>query len=97
MIRTSTLIGEVAPIGTTSPSCSARSSLACSVSGISAISSSNRVPPSAARKNPSEDCMAPVKAPFWWPNSSASSMASGMAAQFTAMNGPSRRGLRAWM
>ena len=37
----------------TSRSCSARSSLAWSASGISAISSSSSVPPSAARKKPS--------------------------------------------
>src|SRR3990172_7310880 len=36
---------------------------------------------------------APVNAPFSWPNSSASSSVSGMAAQFTATNGPFRRRL----
>ena len=61
-------------------------------SGISAISSSSSVPPSAARKKPSPPDDAPVNAPFWWPNSSASSIVSGSAAQLIAMNGPSRRG-----
>jgi hypothetical protein len=51
-------------MGTTSPSCNARSSLACSGSGISAISSSSSVPPSAARKKPSLAALAPVKAPL---------------------------------
>ncbi len=41
--------------------------------------------------------MAPVKAPFSWPNSSDSSRVSVRAAQETATNGPSARGLSAWM
>ncbi len=42
------------------------------------------------------DSRAPVKAPFSWPKSSASSSVSGSAAQFTATNGPWRRALRSW-
>ena len=41
--------------------------------------------------------MAPVKAPFSWPNSSLSSSVSGIAAQFTATNGPLARGESSWM
>ena len=59
-------------------------------SGISAISSSSRVPPSAARNRPSPSRLAPVKLPLRWPNSIASSIVSGSAAQLTAMNGPLR-------
>jgi hypothetical protein len=41
---------------------------------------------------------APVKAPFWWPNSSLSISDSGSAAQLMAMKRPlSRRGLRLWI
>jgi len=68
--------------------------LACKASGSSPISSSSKVPLSAARNRPSPASPAPVKAPLRWPNSSASSIASGMAAQLTATKGPSRRGER---
>ena len=42
-------------------------------------------------------CEAPVKAPAAWPKSSLSSRCSGSAAQLTATNGLSARGLSAWM
>lgn len=41
--------------------------------------------------------MAPVKEPFSWPNSVASSMLSGIAAQLIAMNGLPARGDCWWM
>ncbi len=91
-MRTSTGIALVAPTGSTSRSWIARSSLAWSASGSSAISSSSKVPPSAARNRPSLAPPAPVKLPFWWPNSIASSIVSGSAAQLIATNGASRRG-----
>ena len=40
--------------------------------------------------------MAPVNAPFTWPNSSDSISSSGRAAEFTSTNGPVRRWLRRW-
>jgi hypothetical protein len=97
MTRTSTFSGWVPPIGTTSRSCSARSSLAWSPSGISAISSSSKVPPLAARKKPCPPDDAPVNEPLWWPNSIASSIVSGSAAQLIATNGPSRRDEPMWI
>jgi hypothetical protein len=57
------------------------------------------VPPEAASSRPSRLVTAPEKAPFSLPNSSLSMMLSAKAAQFTATNGPSRRGdqlCRAW-
>ena len=47
----------------------------------------NRVPPSAASTRPARPALAPVKAPFSWPNSSDSIRVSGMAAQFTEIIG----------
>ncbi|OPZ64663.1 MAG: hypothetical protein BWY85_01047 [Firmicutes bacterium ADurb.Bin506] len=41
--------------------------------------------------------LAPVKEPSSYPKSSLSSRLSGSAAQFTATNGPVRRGLSLWM
>ena len=43
-----------------------------------------------ARTGPAVRSLAPVKAPFSWPNSSLSSSVSGMAAQLTATKGPAR-------
>ena len=50
---------------------------------------------SRARTAPARRRSAPVKAPFSCPKSSASTSVSGIAAQLTATNGPSRRGDRA--
>ena len=77
MTRTSMRRGRVSPSGTTSPSCSTRSSFACIAGGISPISSSSTVPPAAASKRPRWSWIAPVKAPRRWPNSSLSSRVSG--------------------
>ena len=64
---------------------------------MSPISSSSRVPPSAAWNSPLWLLTASVKAPLTWPNSSDSSSASGMAPQLTATNGRAARGLARWM
>ena len=50
------------------------------------------MPPSAISKRPLRALIAPVKAPFSWPNSSLSSNSAGMAPQLIATNGLSRRG-----
>ena len=97
MTRTSIACGCVAPSGTTSRSCNTRSNFAWSPTGISAISSSRIVPLFAARKKPSPPDDAPVNAPFWCPNSIASSMLSGSAAQLIATNGPFLRGELLWI
>ena len=59
--------------------------------GISEISSSNNVPPSAALKIPLFVVDAPVNEPFSWPNNRASNIFSGIAAQFTATKPASAR------
>ena len=76
------------------PSCSTRKSLACTSTGISPISSRNKVPPSASSKCPGLRCSAPVKAPFSYPKSSASRRVAGMAAAFSTIKGCLARGLR---
>ena len=67
--------------------------LDCSNGGISAISSSSKVPPSANSKHPARIEAAPVKAPFSCPKSSDSINVSGIAEQLMPMNGCSRPGL----
>ena len=62
--------GLVPPTRSISRSWMARSSLACRRGSISLISSSSSVPPSASSNLPMRRAMAPVKAPFSWPNSS---------------------------
>ena len=97
MMRTSTRIGDVPPTRSNSCSCSTRSSLACRSSRISEISSSSSVPPCARSNAPSTRLIAPVNAPFSWPNSALSISPSGSAAQFSLMNGLSRRSLWSWI
>ena len=97
MNRTSISTARSEPIGVTRRSSMARSSLDCSASGISPISSSRRVPPLAIWKKPRRVSLAPVKAPLRKPNSSDSNSSAGMAAQFTATKGLSRRGPEKWM
>ena len=97
MMRTSTLIGRRPPTASTAPSCSARSSLTCAVSGSSLTSSRNSVPPEASTNLPSWRSVAPVNAPFSWPNRIDSTRLSGIAPQFTATNGLARRSLEPWM
>ncbi len=55
--------------------------------GISPISSSRIVPPSASSKHPVRRSNAPVKAPFSWPKISLSIKVSGIAAQLIATKG----------
>ena len=74
-----------------------RRSFGCRLSGISPISSSRIVPPSASSNLPGRFATAPVNAPFPWPNSSLSSNDSGTAAQLTATNGLVLRSLESWM
>ncbi len=62
-----------------------------------AISSRNRVPPSADRILPALSATAPVNAPFRWPKSSLSISASGSAPQLTATSGRSFLELLKWM
>ena len=88
--------GRLSPTRTTTRSCSARSSFTCMPSGSSPISSRNSVPPSACWNLPARLAMAPVKAPFTWPNSSLSIRFSGMAPQLMVTNGPLTRLLRRW-
>src|SRR5208337_1725862 len=73
-----------------------RRSLGCSNSGISPISSSSSVPPSASSNLPVWLARAPVKAPRTWPNNSASRRFSGTAAQLMATNGLAARELSSW-
>ncbi|EKD68477.1 MAG: hypothetical protein ACD_47C00603G0001 [uncultured bacterium] len=54
---------------------------------ISPISSRKIVPLSASSNFPILSAVAPVKAPFLWPNSSDSRSVSGIAAQFIFTNG----------
>jgi len=51
-------------------------------------------PLSANSKRPIFCAIAPVKAPFSWPNSSLSSRSNGIAAQFSFMKGRPHRELR---
>ena len=77
-------------------SSSTRSSLGCSSSGSSPISSRNSVPPSASSNGPRRMRVAPVNAPRSWPNSSLSNTLAAIAPQSTCMNGRSARGDAAW-
>ena len=61
---------------------------------MSPISSRNSVPWFASSKRPTFCAIAPVNAPFSWPNSSLSSSPVGMAAQFSLTNVRAFRGLR---
>ncbi len=74
-----------------SPSCSTRSSLACTRALSSATSSRKSVPPCASSNRPIRSAIAPVNAPRVWPKSSASTRSSAKAAQFNAQNRLVRR------
>ncbi len=65
---------------------------ACVGAGISPISSSSSVPPSASSKQPMRRSAAPVNAPRSWPKISLSIKLSGIAEQLIATNGPPARG-----
>ena len=64
---------------------------------MSPISSRKMVPPSAMSNFPGLKLVAPVKAPFSWPNNSLSSRSSGMAAQLSLIKGLSCRLLWSWI
>ena len=55
------------------------------------------MPPWACSKQPAERSMAPVNAPFSWPNNSLSIRVSGKAAALIATKGPLPRGLHLWI
>ena len=55
------------------------------------------MPPSASTNLPVWRSVAPVKAPFSWPNRIDSTRLSGMAPQLTATNGLARRSPEPWM
>ena len=55
------------------------------------------MPPFASRNSPRRARVAPVNAPFSWPNSSASSRLGASAEQSNATNGPSARGPTRWI
>ncbi len=95
--RTSTAMVLVPPTLSKLISSSTRRSFTCRETGISPISSRKRVPPSASSKRPFFMAVAPVKAPFSWPNSSLSRRVSVRAAQLIATNGLLRRGLLKWI
>src|SRR5581483_6481883 len=97
MTRTSTLTASLPPTRRTSPSWRARRSFACIAGDMSPTSSMKSVPPCARWKRPSRVSVAPVKAPFSWPKSSASRRPSASAAQFSLTNGPARRAESSWM
>ncbi len=59
---------------------------------MSPISSRNSVPPLACSKRPMRRSVAPVNAPFSWPNSSDSSSSAAIAEVFNATNGLLARG-----
>jgi len=69
-------------------SCNTLKSLGCKCKGKSPISSKKRTPPLADSISPSLLDIAPVKAPFSYPKSSASSSSEGTAEQFIATKGP---------
>src|SRR5229473_3592477 len=96
-MRTSTLTGLRPPTASTAPSCSARSSFTWAASGNSLISSRNSVPPEASTNLPVWRSVAPVKAPFSWPNRIDSTRLSGIAPQLTATNGFDLRSPLPWM
>ena len=85
------------PTRSISPASSARSSLACASMLRSPISSRKSVPPLASSKRPRCRSVAPVKAPFSWPNISDSTRSRGMAAQLSLMYGPRTRCEPRWM
>ena len=88
---------SVLPTGRMALSWSTRSSFACSRSGMSPISSSSSVPPSAAWNAPDRACADPGSTPVAWPNSSDSSSSSAVSSQLIEMNGLWRRGLPLWI
>ena len=97
MTRTSTRLVFAMPTGSTSPFSRTRSTFACVRALMSPISSRKMVPPSACTNLPICLTVAPVNAPFSWPNSSDSISSSGMAAQLIFTNGLSARSPLRWI
>ena len=91
MMRTSARRAVRPPTAVNSPSWSTRNSRVCASAGMSPISSRNRVPPWACSNLPMPRSVAPVKAPFSWPNSSDSISSRGIAAMLMATKGPRAR------
>jgi hypothetical protein len=91
------LSSRCSPTGRTAFSWMTRNSLTCMCNGRSAISSRNRVPPSADWMSPFLSLTAPVKLPRLCPKSSLSMSSVGIAPQFTGTKGPSRRGPLSWI
>ena len=88
---TSNCISARPPTLVTMEFSSTRSNFDCKSRFMSPISSRNRVPLFACSNFPGVVLTAPVKAPFSYPNNSASIKSRGMAAQLTATNLPFRR------
>ena len=95
--RTSTRMVLVPPTRSNSCSCSTRNSFAWRSRRSSDISSRSSVPRFARSNAPSTRLIAPVNAPFSWPNSALSISPSGSAAQFSLMKGLSWRSLMSWI
>ena len=89
--RTSNCMSVRPPTRVTIEFSNTRSSFDCNSRFISPISSRKRVPLFACSNFPGVVLIAPVNAPFSYPNNSASIKSRGIAAQFTATNLPLRR------
>ncbi len=86
------------PILTNFLSCKTLNNLACKCTDKSPISSKNITPVLANSNFPIlPSLLAPLKAPFAYPKSSLSNKASGIAAQFMAINGLVHRFPSAWI
>ena len=99
MMRTSTLSGRRAPTGSTSPSCRARSSLTCAAERQFAdFVEEQRAAVGLDWNLPTCLSVAPVKAPFSWPNRIDSTRFSGNGAAVDRDEGlgPARRTSRGW-
>ena len=95
--RTSSCTGFWLPMRSTARVSRKRSNFTWVDGLTSPISSRKIVPPSAASNRPIRRSVAPVNAPFSWPNSSLSRSVDGSAAQCTARNGARDRGLAWWI
>src|SRR5262245_33627505 len=93
-MRTSTLRSTPSPRRRNSPFSRTRRNFFCTPGPISQTSSMNIVPRSASSKRPRRSVVAPVNAPFMWPNSSFSRSVSWSAPQLIATSGRSARGER---
>ena len=92
--RTSTWTVALPPTRSKAPYSTTRRSRSCTARLVLAISSRNRLPPSASSKRPRRCRTAPVNAPASWPNSSLSRSVSGQRRAFSLISGRSQRGER---